>query len=1315
VRRPTHRIPAAIEAIENRVLFAFDVTAGSYFPGQPQLVFTDIATGNTNGSGATSAQTVTFKNSGAGNIVVTGIGLADDPSISGDQTPEFILENAPAAGTILGPGQTFAVNVRFQAASVGLKAAFLRISSTSSPDPTLDVALRGIGTSSDSSGEVSGSNEASLQRILHAFQIPIVVGDANGEDTFDLPTPRPAGTPTDEVEMQRLRKAGGGPVVIQSLAEYAFNTKTGPVGHFGYYTPGTKDAKNELFAVDVSQRTSTTPTWGASFDPGSADFALYGDFNGSIFEINGLPRGVYSEDSLNTWDAANKKKVRFFPLKNKDGSVVPNAFVFAFEEFNSGYDSNDVVGIIRNVQAAPAGPEVGTESLDRGMPGPTRLVMNRIQIQPPDPRKNEDGTTTPLPNNVVHDKAKVRVYNTGSSNLAISSVVLSNSDFQINTAGLNGSTISPGQSKDIEVQFIATSGHIHNATLTINTNDSDEPTTVIQLAGYWQSKSENNEEPKLPELVNQLMGFNTTIVNSGQQLTNPATAGKVEAVGDEILSPYWRRVDAARAVEVIQLNAYHTHNAEAVFKWHLQGSTSTSTLFAHEAVDAQSMFPHLKGSSTAIAAGTFKPTKSGDSNPAFGFRVDNEWSDPTLNVQEQAGGGFGHHVRFWPLKDSSGKVVPDTYLLAMDYQGINYDYQDNIYVIRNIRPASGTTPPATPAGLSATGTESGIALNWNDNTDANLAGYNIYRGTSSDFIPSASNKLNGSPLTASDYNDANAPTGSTSFYKVMAVNTSGVESTAATASATRTGTTPTAPATPASISASAASTTAINITWSPSSGATTYFLERRVAGESAFNTVSSALTTTSYSDAGLAPNTTYEYRVSAVNAQGASAPTNIASAKTQGVTAGNPTASITNASVNEPTSGTVNATFTVTLNAAATAPIVINYATADATATAADYAGAVGAITFGVGETSKIIDIPVLADGIDESNETFIINLSVASGPVTLADAQGVGTILSGSAPPPPPSIQFGGKTRATFTGTDGKPVKISIKGPGVGEVIPPDGAGGGAIISITGTTTASATNISGTTQVSSVNVNGDLKSFGGKSIDLTGNVAITGGVTKFTARNASGAHSINIGTGAPVSLTFGNLADISLSSGSAIKSLRANQWVDTDSTPEALTAPSVGTMTLKGDLMADLLVGSLSRLSVKGALSGSDIRSTSDIGTVRATAARNSLIFAGVKNSVSALPASLSDLETAAAIKSVSISGKTPGSFSDTLIAARDLGKVSLGSVATENGGAAFGVSGDNIASVRGTTTGGQKLSGKMLSDSSNSSQDGDFLLRVL
>jgi hypothetical protein len=109
--------------------------------------------------------------------------------------------------------------------------------------------------------------------------------------------------------------------------------------------------------------------------------------------------------------------------------------------------------------------------------------------------------------------------------------------------------------------------------------------------------------------------------------------------------------------------------------------------------------------------------------------------------------------------------------------------------------------------------------------------------------------------------------------------------------------------------------------------------------------------------------------------------------------------------------GGANATFTVTLTPAAPGPVTVNYATADGTASAgADYTAASGTLTFATGETSKTVMVPILQDVLDESDETFNVNLSGATGPAAIGDAQGVGTITDDD---PMPSIPIADLTLA--------------------------------------------------------------------------------------------------------------------------------------------------------------------------------------------------------------------------------------------------------------------------------------------------------------
>ncbi|HYZ18358.1 MAG TPA: Calx-beta domain-containing protein [Gaiellaceae bacterium] len=135
-----------------------------------------------------------------------------------------------------------------------------------------------------------------------------------------------------------------------------------------------------------------------------------------------------------------------------------------------------------------------------------------------------------------------------------------------------------------------------------------------------------------------------------------------------------------------------------------------------------------------------------------------------------------------------------------------------------------------------------------------------------------------------------------------------------------------------------------------------------------------------------------------------------------------PTLSIGDAAVTEGSSGTVNATFTVALASASEQTVTVGFATADGTATApADYAAATSQLSFAPGETTRTITVVVNGDALDESNETFLVDLSGAVN-ATIADGQGIGTITDDDAPPTlsidDVTVPEGssGSTSATFT-----------------------------------------------------------------------------------------------------------------------------------------------------------------------------------------------------------------------------------------------------------------------------------------------------------
>lgn len=701
-----------------------------------RLLFNDIK-----GDGSATVRKLTLTNAGSKSLTIPAGGLV--LTFSGSELFKVGGLTLPATIPV---GESRALSISFEAAgssSLDIKSATLEITSNDPDQPKQTVQLRGLPTTG-----TGGTNEPSLQRVLDLHQIPLNVGDSSPGATYlDMP-PK---TPNDEITVQRFVKAGSGRITIEPVA--MFGVASEPSLRFGWYEPGTGANRTELFSVDDAdaQSVNVTELGTTNFDPGASAFGIYGLFP-KFSNSDGSVRVVYQEDALNTWESisANRRKVRVYPFKQPDGSVEKNAYLFAFEEFTQNYDYQDFVGIIRNVKPAPSGPELGVENLD-GSPFFDRLVFNKILNLDPE-----------VPN-AFKETGKLRIRNTGNQDLNITS--LSTSGRFAITSGGGAGTLEPGQSRDLTITFNATGGDIQNGKLTIQSNDSDEPTRVINLSGFWQSYSENDpsnksQEPTLVE-IGQVFGYSTTIVGSGQSIN---TQGNIVRVGDEVLSSFWVRADSSQPVRVRQLAAFHTQGQTTTFSYFNKGSQNATAVFTAAGVDGQSFLPRKNNALSSAAAGQFSPSVS----QAFGIKVDDVWSEQSRN--DNSGGGQGHYMRFYPARDQNGSFIPNTFILAMDYKLVLADYQDNVYIIENIRPER---LPSPPGGVGAIKSGERVTLSWVP-SGGNVTGYNIFRSTT----PTGKFKqINSVLVTTTSFADSvQFPTGTTFYYRITAVDSSGMES-----------------------------------------------------------------------------------------------------------------------------------------------------------------------------------------------------------------------------------------------------------------------------------------------------------------------------------------------------------------------------------------------------------------------------------------------------------------------------------------------------------------------------------------------------------
>src|SRR5262249_19388651 len=132
-----------------------------------------------------------------------------------------------------------------------------------------------------------------------------------------------------------------------------------------------------------------------------------------------------------------------------------------------------------------------------------------------------------------------------------------------------------------------------------------------------------------------------------------------------------------------------------------------------------------------------------------------------------------------------------------------------------------------------------------------------------------------------------------------------------------------------------------------------------------------------------------------------------------------PSISIANTSLAEGNTGAQTATFTVSLSAASSNTVTLQYATADGTATAgSDYSATSGTLTFAPGETQKTIAVLVNGDTVQEADETFFVNLSNPTNAI-VGTGQGTGTIQNDDLGADPLEVNDTAATATKYGSTD--------------------------------------------------------------------------------------------------------------------------------------------------------------------------------------------------------------------------------------------------------------------------------------------------------
>ncbi|WP_346881375.1 RICIN domain-containing protein [uncultured Algibacter sp.] len=309
----------------------------------------------------------------------------------------------------------------------------------------------------------------------------------------------------------------------------------------------------------------------------------------------------------------------------------------------------------------------------------------------------------------VHDQNIMRLNNTGTSNLIVSQVNISESNsFSYQLFSSSGDlltlpiTVLPGSYVDVEITFIANpvinedTFYKNEVTIVSNADNALDSNAIIH--GAYMSKPNDDGELTSREIFD-IFGFQTnlnsyvntegTIVPLNPNPIFPSSNYPLEDnvnsgyEGDLVLSRTFVQADSSKPVIAFQLAAFHggpdSDGASFI-------SANSNTIvgginFSHDPSWFNTILPR-RGSNISFDSAT-------TINQPFRIRAV-AWNTggSTSNTGQPLLG-----VRVYKVINHEGEIVPNEYIAIQDYIGNgcdlgggNCDFQDNIFYFVNIKP-----------------------------------------------------------------------------------------------------------------------------------------------------------------------------------------------------------------------------------------------------------------------------------------------------------------------------------------------------------------------------------------------------------------------------------------------------------------------------------------------------------------------------------------------------------------------------------------------------------------------------------------------------
>src|SRR5579859_4704501 len=480
-------------------------------------------------------------------------------------------------------------------------------------------------------------------------------------------------------------------------------------------------------------------------------------------------------------------------------------------------------------------------------------------VGPPGP-----GTVVPQFMNIDY----VRVYQTPApaAVTSLTATAISNSQVQLNWGASATAASDPGITYNIFRS--TTAGTAHNISNTNMTNmistgvHGTSFTDVLLTPGktYFYVVTATGQESGESPLSNEA---SVTLPSTGTNVQAIAISSGSLVGTDNFVQDIGYNLGATNAYpDVIDVSKVTNPAPQGVYRTERWGPT---TYTIPNLTPGGSYTVRLHFAETAVTAAGQR---------AFNVAINGTTVLSNFDIFAAAGGEFIANIQQFNVNADSSGTIAIAFTLGTNGAPHTNPSLRGIEIL----PPAGCTAPSTPTNFTASAVStSEIDLSWTAVTGPACGGAVTYTVT-------RNGTQIASGLSATSLKDTGLAASTTYNYTVKAVNSVGA-SAAASASAT-TSSACTVPSAPSGLSATAASTTQINLSWTASTAncTPTYNVFRSTTSgftPSSSNQIASGVSTTTFSNTGLTCNTAYFYLVEGTNSEGTSAPSNQASATTQ--------------------------------------------------------------------------------------------------------------------------------------------------------------------------------------------------------------------------------------------------------------------------------------------------------------------------------------------------------------------------------------------------------------------------------------------------